>query len=85
MADALRAQNPPDATTAAALDTLLGAVDPEAARKAGLLAKLMQQVAPDATTRADAVVQQLETSAQHDVGMVEVWFNRAMDRERPAA
>jgi hypothetical protein len=80
MASDLRKQEPPDEATAAALDAVLGAVDPEAARKAVLVEKLVQQVAPGAVDKADTFVQQLETSAQQAVGMVEVWFNRAMDR-----
>jgi hypothetical protein len=70
----------PDPDTAKALEDMLGAVDPEAARKAVLVDKLVQQVAPGAATQADAVVHQLETSAQQAVGKVEVWFNRVMDR-----
>jgi hypothetical protein len=66
--------------TAAALNTMLGAVDPEAARKAEMIEKLVDQVAPAATDKADAMVKQLTTSTQQAVGKVEVWFNRAMDR-----
>jgi hypothetical protein len=73
----LQAQDP---TTANALNAMLGDVDPEAARKAMMVEKLMQQVAPGATDKADAIVQQVETSAKQAIGKVEVSFNRAMDR-----
>src|SRR4051812_38044830 len=78
MADDLRAKK--DTGTAASLDSMLGAIDPEAARKAVLAENLVQQVAPGAAAQVNAVAQQLESSAQQTIGEVEVWFNRAMDR-----
>src|SRR3954470_1385121 len=69
-----------DPTTTAALNTMLSEVDPETARKAAMVEKLVDQVAPGATDKANAMVKQLEDSAQKAVGKVEVWFNRAMDR-----
>lgn len=69
-----------DPTTATALNTMLSEIDPETARNAEMVEKLVQQVAPGATDKADAMVKQLEASAQKAVGKVEVSFNRAMDR-----
>jgi hypothetical protein len=77
MGDDLRAQDP---KTSAALDAMLGGVDPEVARKAVLAENLVQQVAPGDVAQANAMVQQLETSTQQTLGVVEIWFNRAMDR-----
>jgi hypothetical protein len=70
----------PDPGAAASLNDMLGAVDPEMARNAAMVEKLVQQVAPGATDKADALVQRLETSTKQAIGMVEVSFNRAMDR-----
>ena len=78
-ADGLRVQSPPDAT-AMALHSALAAIDPEVARKAQMIESLVDQVSSDTVDKADALLKQLDASAQKAVGKVEVWFNRIMER-----
>jgi hypothetical protein len=71
---------PDDAQTATSIDNLLGAVDPEAARKAQMVETVFTNLTPNYAIQVDKIVQQLSSSVQESVGKLEAGFNIAMKR-----
>lgn len=69
-----------DPNTAALINNVIEASDPEAARKVRIVQAVFADLQPDYSVQVDKYLQQLGKSVQESVGKLEAFFHMAMDR-----